>query len=96
MLGEILLVVTFREVEGRRRQNLRGDRVEALLGCFRCAGLRVGSDIDAGPILSAEVIALAHALRRIMALEDHLEQIVIAHALRIEDHEHGLVVPGAA
>ena len=44
----------------------------------------------------ADVVALAHALGRIVALEEDLEELLVAHALRVEDDEHGLVVTGAA
>src|SRR4051794_40914079 len=71
VLGEILLVVVLGEVEWRRIDNLRGDRSEALAG-QRLAVHRLGflgghplrrrRGVDAGTVLSAYVVALAHAL----------------------------------
>src|SRR5215216_6422283 len=53
-------------------------------------------DINAGAILRADVVALAHALSRIVVLPEHLEQALIRDFLRIVDHENDLVVTGAA
>src|SRR6185436_10167306 len=52
--------------------------------------------IDAGAILRADVVALAHALRGVMALPERLEQALIGDLLGIVDHQHNLVVAGPA
>src|SRR6185295_881699 len=50
-------------------------------------------EIDARAILRADVVALAHPLRRIVALPEDLQELGIADDLRIEYHEHDFVVP---
>jgi hypothetical protein len=46
--------------------------------------------------LRADVVALTHTLRRIVCLEEYLQQIGVADHRRVIDHEHHLGVPGAA
>ena len=60
------------------------------------AALLIGKIVDAGAVLRADVVPLPHALRRVVALPEHLEQLVVAHALRVVDDEHRLVVAGPA
>src|SRR5690606_25856330 len=43
--------------------------------------------INCGAIGCANIVALAHALRRVMALPEHLEKIPIAYHFRVE-HDH--------
>jgi hypothetical protein len=45
---------------------------------------------------ATDVVALAHALRRIVAFPEGLEQRVVGNLFRIIDHQHHLVVTGAA
>src|SRR5262245_9889814 len=75
VLGEILLVVVLGEIELGRGQDLGRDRPEAargerlLVSCLRRLGraaLLLGIIVDAGAILGADVIPLAHALRRVV------------------------------
>src|SRR3954468_5317687 len=82
VLGEILLVVVLREIERRRVEDLGGDGIEARglegllvhrLRSFGSLGLAGVEDINAGTILRAGVVPLAHALGRIVALPECLE-----------------------
>src|SRR3990172_13214964 len=104
-LGQILLVIVLGEVEFGRGQDLGRDGAEAcrpeprlVVGLRSLGGraLRLGERVDARPVLRADVIALAQALRRVVALPERLEEHAVAHELRVEDDEDGLVVPGAA
>src|SRR4029077_7776040 len=52
--------------------------------------------IDARPVLRAHIIALPHALRRIVALPKHPQQLLVPDRLRIEHNEHDLGVTGRA
>src|SRR5262245_65602587 len=70
VLRQILLMVVLGEIERRRVEDLGGDRVEASrlelllvhrLGRFGGLALRRRGCIDAGAILRADVVALAHA-----------------------------------
>src|SRR4051794_6356015 len=80
-LGQVLLVVVLGEIELRRVDNLGGDGAVAVgrehllvgrLGGLRGAALGRRSNINAGAILRAYVVALAHALRGIVALPEGL------------------------
>ena len=42
------------------------------------------------------VVALPHALCRVVGLPEHLEQLAVRDPLRVEDHPDGLRVPGPA
>src|SRR5262249_36577314 len=73
VLGEVLLVVILGKVEGRPVDDLGGDLAVALplqllfvgrLDGFRDPALLGIGNIDAGPVLGADVVALAHPLRR--------------------------------
>jgi hypothetical protein len=46
--------------------------------------------------LRADIVALAHALRRVVVFPKRLEQPRVGNFLRVIDHEHDFVVPGAA
>src|SRR5476649_1539971 len=75
VLGEILLVITLGVVELRRVEDLGRDLAHAaareLLLEDRARGLRLAlllgrESIDAGAILRTDIVALAHALGRIV------------------------------
>ena len=51
--------------------------------------------VDPGAVLRADVVALAHALGRVVVLPEDLEHRVVARAGRVEHDEHDLVVAGA-
>src|SRR5690606_25747797 len=80
VLRQILLMVVFSEVKGRRRQDLGGDRAAARahqavlverLGGDSDFGLFGGVGIDARTVLRAVVIALTHALGRIVVFPEN-------------------------
>src|SRR5262249_8115233 len=105
ILRQILLVVVLGEIEWRSIADFGGNRAKALrlellavdlFRCFRGPALVRGEGIDTRAILCAHVVALAQALRGVVILPKCLEQPLIADLLRIEDHEHHLVVAGAA
>src|SRR5215207_5025797 len=103
VLRKVLLVVVLGKVELGRRQNLGRDRTVTGLGerllvlaarPFRRLPLRLVVVVNAGAVLRADVVALPHALRRVVALPEHLQQVLVGHLLRVEDHEHHFVVAG--
>src|SRR5206468_4896834 len=58
--------------------------------------LRRRGDEDGGAVLRADVVALAHALRRVVTFPEDAEQLVVARLFRPEHDEHDLGMPGAA
>ncbi len=58
--------------------------------------LQVVEHVDARPVLRADIVALPHALRGVVALPEHAQQVLVADLLGIEHHEHHFVVTGAA
>src|SRR5579871_3426695 len=92
ILGQILLMVVLGEIERRRLADFGGDRPHALsgerfvVGGFRGFGggaLLRRERVDAGTVLRADVVALAHALGRIVAFPKRLEQALIGDFLRV-------------
>src|SRR5262245_37152245 len=86
ILRQVLLVIVLGEIERRRVDDLGGDRTKAaalellLVHRLRRLGgfaLGVVIDIDAGAILRTNVVTLAHALGRIVAFPERLEQLVV-------------------
>ena len=64
---------------------------------LRAAASCVGTvAVDAGAVLRADVVALAHALRRVVVLPEDAQHLLVARLRGIEHDEHDLVVPGAA
>src|SRR6185437_2356450 len=105
ILRQVLLVIILGVVEGRRIGDLGGGRAayktrERLLkGITRGLGaatLLGARGIDRRAVLRADVVALAHALGRVVALPEGLEQRVVADDARIEDDQHGLGMAGEA
>src|SRR5450759_1329980 len=105
IFGQILLVVILGEVELARIKDLGGDRAVALgldrlliQRLRRLGGLALfgREGVDAGTVLSADVVALAHALRRVVALPERLEQRLVGNLFRVVDHQHHLIVAGAS
>src|SRR5204862_5540 len=83
-------------------EDLGGDPAEArlrqhaLIGVarrFRERPLLGRGDVDSRAVLRADVVPLAHPLRRVVALPEHAEQSLVAHERRVEDDAHDLVVP---
>src|SRR6516165_6273024 len=104
-LGQVLLVVVFSEVKRRDLEDLgrdgpvavcRQNPLVGLLGSLGRASLSRGVDVDAGSILGADVVALSHALRGIMAFPEGFEQRLVADFLGIEHHQYDFVVARAA
>lgn len=105
IFGEILLMVGFGVVEGGSREDLGGDiavtcEVESLLErCTAGFGHReLGGicGVDAGTILGADIVALAHPLGGIMIFPKDREQGLVGEFARIEDDEDSLAVSGLA
>src|SRR6266403_6145038 len=105
ILGEILLMIVLREIEFGRWRDLRGDGSQTLCrqrlligraGCIGCFALRVAESVDRGTILGADVIALTHALRRVVTFPKRLQELVVRDFLRIEHHQHRFGMTGAA
>src|SRR6516164_1451792 len=97
VLGQILLVIILGEVEWRRVEDLGGDRPHAcgaerllvsLLRGFGGGALLRSERVDAGAILHADVVALAHPLGRVVAFPERLQELLVGDLLRIVDHEH--------
>src|SRR5262245_23989760 len=86
VLGQVLLVIVLGEVERRGGGDLGRDLAEALgrqrllIGLQRgdrLGGLRVARDIEARAVLGADVVALAHALGRVVVFPEHLQELAI-------------------
>src|SRR5689334_17431131 len=86
ILGEILLVIVLGVVERRRIEDLGGDGAKTLLAELALEhgarglglGLLVGREsVDAGAVLRADIVALAHALRRIVVLPEHAQDRLV-------------------
>src|SRR3569623_3043854 len=96
-LGEVLLVVVLGEVEVLKRRDLGADRVipfrrkRLLVSGFRGKRrlhLRLARRIDRRAILGADVVALPHALRRIVAFPERLQQRLVRDLDRVKHHKH--------
>ncbi len=95
---QVLLMIVFRIIERQRRRDLGGDDalvarrvhrlLEALQAAFRLGLLLWAQRINRRAVLSADVAALAHALRRIVIFPEYLQQLFVADDLRIEHHAH--------
>src|SRR5207247_7734391 len=105
VLREVLLMIVLGVVALGRRLDLGRDRAVSRRGQLllkrvtRSLGralLIVVRVVDARPVLRAGIVSLSHALRRIVTLPEHLQQIVVTDRLRIEHDEHDLVVTGHA
>src|SRR5262249_39557434 len=103
VLAEILLVIVLGVIELRRRADLRGDETVALLfqrllerflRLERRLELLLAVGVDGRAVLRAGVVALAHALRRVVSFPEFLEQGLVAHLLRVEYDQHRLGVVG--
>src|ERR1700689_549040 len=104
VLRQVLLVIVLGEIERRRVLYVCGDGGQALRGqrlgvaCARGFGggaLLRREHIDAGPVLRTDIVALTHALGRVVAFPKSFEQALIGDFLRIVDHEHHLVMASA-
>src|SRR5262245_4437207 len=98
-------MVGFREKEWSGRRDLGRHRriaglaerlVVALARRLGLPLLAVAGEIDCRAVLRADIIALTHALGRVMRLEEDLEQLLVADPLRVEHHHHRLGMAGLA
>src|SRR5918997_676112 len=103
VLVQVLLVVVLGVVEVRRRLDLGGDPavarpgelgLELLADPLRDSELLVAGGVDRRAVLRAHVVALAHALGRVVVLEEDLQQLLVAHLLRVVADLDDLGVPG--
>src|SRR5690606_31471073 len=104
VLVQVLLVVGLGVVERARLRDLRRHRTHAgitqrgLVVLRRRLGgfpLFLVGPVDGRAVLRADVVALPHALRRVVVLPEHLQQLFVGDPLRVVDHQHDLGVPGA-
>src|SRR6266478_3083673 len=105
ILGEILLMIILGEIEFAGRRDLRGDGAEALCsqrlliggsGRIRGFALRVIERVDRGTILRPDVIALTHALRRVVTFPKCLQQLLVGDFPGIEHNQHRFGMTGTA
>src|SRR5438105_8681698 len=105
VLGEILLMIVLGEIEFGRWRDLGGDGAEALrrqrllVRRLRRVGglaLRVAEGVDRRAILGADIVALAHALRRVVIFPERLQALLVGDLLRIKHDQHHFGMTGAA
>ena len=105
VLGQILRVVVLGVEEFWRVHDFGRDRAATgfgefgLIGCAAGLGggfLGVTRGVDAGAVLRAGVVALAHALRRVVGFPEQLQQLVEGNLRWVIDNAHRLVVAGQA
>src|SRR5713226_1604856 len=98
-------MIVLGEIEFARWRDLRGDGAQTLCrqrlligrtGYIGDSALRVADGIDRGTILGADVIALTHALRRVVTFPKRLQELLVRDFLRIEHHQHRFGMTGAA
>jgi hypothetical protein len=63
---------------------------------FRRLALRLGRVQHRRAVLRADVVALPHALGRIVALPEQLQEVLVARLGRVEHDQHRLGVAGAS
>src|SRR3954451_1560148 len=104
-LRQVLLVVVLGVVELAKGRDLGRDLAVAGLaqalgerGLRRLRGraLGLGAVEDGRAVLGAHVVALAHALGRVVVLPEELEDLLVGDLLGVEDDQHGLRVAGLA
>ena len=90
-------------VELAGRQDLRADPLVARRGQLRLIRvprrfdrlpLRVRVAVDGRAVLRADVVPLAHALRRVVPLPEQPQQLLVAHLAGAEHRQHHLGVTG--
>src|SRR2546430_1251879 len=104
-VGQVLLVVVLGVVVRVQLADLRGDRTvpgslyhrrERLTRRQRLGELPVGRGVDRRPVLAADVVALSHALGRVVVLPEHLEQVGEGYPGRVVHDLDDLGMPGVA
>src|SRR3954470_19643890 len=102
-LRQVLLVVVLGVVELAKGRDLGRDLAVAGLAqalgerglrALRGLALGLGAVEDGRAVLGAHVVALAHALGRVVVLPEELEHLLVADLGGVEDGEHGLGVAG--
>ena len=63
---------------------------------FRGAPLLVVEEVDARPVLCADIVALSHPLRRVVVLPEHAKEVFVPNLRGIVHDEDYLVVTGEA
>src|SRR5215218_6017265 len=105
VLVEVLLVVRLGVVERSRGGDLGRDlaqpgvverRLVAVARSLDHGALLFERVVDRGAVLGPEVVALAHALRRVVALPERAQDLLERDLRRVEHDEHGLGVAGRA
>ena len=103
VLVQVLLVVVLGVVEVAGRGDLGGDPpvarptelgLELIPYPLRGRQLLRRGGVDRRAVLGADVVALPHALGRVVVLEEGLEQLLVADLGRVVAHVHDLGVPG--
>src|SRR5882762_3956677 len=103
VLRQVLLVVVLRVVEGDLRGDLGRDRavtglaqrgLERLARLLRGLALRRRRGEERTAVRRSDVVPLAHALGRVMALPERAQQLGVGDPLRVVHHQHRLGVPG--
>src|SRR5215207_10713212 len=92
-------------IEFARWRDLGGDGAETLGGkrllvrrLRRVGGLalRIAEGVDRRAILGADIVALAHALSRVVTFPERLQELLVGDLLRIEHDQHHFGMTGAA
>src|ERR1043165_7529868 len=107
VLAEVLLVIVLGVVVRRRLADLGGNRAPALLlqsllvsllRILRGLELLRAVGVDGRAVLRARIVTLAHALRRVVAFPEHLEELLVRDLLRVQDDmdDFGMVGEPAA
>src|SRR5690606_7109943 len=104
ILRQVLLVLVLGVVEGRRGEaDVGADRAVPGVAQPRLVGVAAGQRQrvlvgvvaeDHRTVLGAHVVALAHALGRVVVLPEGLEQGLERHGGRLVDHQHHLGMAG--
>src|SRR5215470_10756937 len=104
VVRKVLLVVVLGEIELRGRYYLGCDLPETRLAQLLLIGgqrlVRLGLLLrrvveDHRPVLGTDVVALAHALRGVVRLPEHPEQVTVGDPGGVKDDPDGLGVPGS-
>src|SRR5690606_9254067 len=70
--------------------------LETLLAVARLGQLLIVEAVNGGTVLGADVVALTHALSRVVNLPEQLEQFLVGNFLWVEYHQHGFRMAGQA
>ena len=105
VFAQILLVVILGVIKCRRVDNLCRDVaisggaqfvLEHIAAFFGRRFLRRIHTVNAGAILRADIVALSHALRRVVVFPKNLQNFVNGNQLRVKHHLHHFIMAGLA